>query len=557
MPETLQAPAIEVQDLRKRLAELEQTLEAIRSGEVDAVVAEGPDGPRIYTLQTPDQPYRELVEQMSEGAASVSEQGTLLFCNKRFAEMVCQPHEKLIGAPVGILVPGPQRAAFANMLHRSLQAETSEETQFQKPDGTVVPVQVSLRRAETEGGRRICMVATDLTRLKKAEQAIKVQAYRHDVLVSTTSDGYWRCDREGALLEVNDTYCRMSGYSREELLCMNSADLEMPGTTPCAGEPLIRGRFVRCEKQHRRKDGSVFDVEISASYLQASSDLLVFVRDISQRKQAEKERDRAEEELRCMNEELECRVQQRTADLIAANSDLESFNYAVAHDLRAPLRHVSGFASLLFQEAGPALSDTARGRLLGIQRGVKRMSDLIDDLLSLSRIGRQAIRMQICGLRPLVDEVISELQPLREGRNIEWRIAELPFVECDPSLFKQVFVNLISNAIKFTAGRDPAIIEIGQAEADGESVVFIGDNGVGFDMRNAKKLFGLFQRLHRQEDFEGTGVGLAIVQRIIHRHGGRIWAEAALNRGATFYISLRSADSKDLKGTTEAQVIGG
>lgn len=544
MPEVLQPPQSEVEDLRTRLTELEQTLEAIRGGEVDALVAEGPQGPRVYTLQTPDQPYRELVEQMSEGAAFISEQGTLLFCNQRLAEMLGQPHAKLMGAPVGGLIAGAERPAFISLLERSLKAEVKRETQLQRADGSLMPVQVSLRRVQTDHGCRICMVATDVTRLKEAAQALQDQADRYQALVTTTSDGYWRCDPEGRLRDVNDTYCEMSGYSREELLKMSSAELEASLNTRAVRDEIRRVagfRFARFETQHRRKDGSTFDVEISASYLHANSDLLVFVRDITRRRYAEEEWQQMEEELRQMNAELESQVELRVADLVAVNKELESFNFAIAHDLRAPLRHISCFSDLLIREAGAGLSEKARHFLAVIQEGVNRMSQLIDDLLNLSRVGRAEVRKQVCGVRPLVDEVIGELAPQTEGRKLEWRLADLPFVECDPSLFKQVLVNLLSNAVKFTRGREPAVIEIGQTEAAGEPVLYVRDNGVGFDMKYADKLFGIFQRLHRQEDFEGTGVGLAIAERIMRRHGGQIWAEAALNQGATFYLKFGPA----------------
>ena len=171
------------------------------------------------------------------------------------------------------------------------------------------------------------------------------------------------------------------------------------------------------------------------------------------------------------------------------------------------------------------------------------MRQLLEDLLKLSRLGRQELSKQLCSANGLIAEVINALEPESKGRDVEWRITELPPVECDPALFKQVLVNLLSNALKFTRTRHPAIIEIGQTTIDGEAVIFIRDNGVGYSMKYADKLFGLFQRLHHQQDFEGTGVGLAIVQRIMHRHGGRVWAEAELDKGATFYLSLHRGEA--------------
>ncbi len=234
-------------------------------------------------------------------------------------------------------------------------------------------------------------------------------------------------------------------------------------------------------------------------------------------------------------------------ELAASVKELEAFTYSVSHDLRAPLRHISGFSKILSEEFGPSLPTDAQHHLQRIQEGTRRMGLLVDDLLNLARIGRRELSLQICGLKSVVEEVIAELLPECEGRNIEWNFGNLPFVECDPGLIKQVFQNLISNALKFTRPRSPAVIEIGQSDQEGTPAVFVRDNGVGFNMKYADKLFGVFQRLHRPEDFEGTGVGLATVQRIIHKHGGRIWTEAQLDKGATFYFTLGAAEKTGFK----------
>jgi PAS domain S-box-containing protein len=226
------------------------------------------------------------------------------------------------------------------------------------------------------------------------------------------------------------------------------------------------------------------------------------------------------------------------AELAASVKELEAFTYSVSHDLRAPLRHISGFSKILTEEYGANLPLDAQHHLQRVQEGTRRMGVLVDDLLNLARVGRRELTLQVAGLKSIVEEVIAELAPECAGREIEWQIGDLSFVECDPGLIKQVFHNLLSNAVKFTRPRSNAVIEIGLKKENETSVVYVRDNGVGFSMKYADKLFGVFQRLHRAEDFEGTGVGLATVQRIVQKHGGRIWADAGLDKGATFYFTL-------------------
>ena len=247
------------------------------------------------------------------------------------------------------------------------------------------------------------------------------------------------------------------------------------------------------------------------------------------------ERKRTEEAIRKLNDDLE----KRTAELQAINKELEAFAYSISHDLRAPLRHMVGFAELLQKIASSILDEKSRRYMTMILESAKRMGDLIDDLLAFSKIGRAETRKTMVSLEQLVKEALSEVRPETDGRNIAWTIGALPDLYGDRSMLRLALVNLISNAIKFTRTRLQAEIEIGCTDGkEDEAVVFIRDNGVGFNMKYVNKLFGVFQRLHRAEEFEGTGIGLATVERIIHRHGGRIWAEGLVDRGATFYFSL-------------------
>jgi two-component system, sensor histidine kinase and response regulator len=265
------------------------------------------------------------------------------------------------------------------------------------------------------------------------------------------------------------------------------------------------------------------------------------------------ERERLEQEFRKLNLELEQRVKDRTAELEVSNRDLEAFSFSVSHDLRAPLVNLIGFAELLETKSGKQLDEQGTKYLARIHEAAFKMSHLIDDMLRLAKVGRQGLRKGKFPLRLIVDEVLAELGSEIEKREIDWRIMTLPVIDCDHALMKQALANLISNAVKYTRPREKAIIEIGQQTMDGQAVFFVRDNGVGFDMKAADKLFAPFQRLHRDEEFEGTGIGLATVQRIVQKHRGRIWAESEPGRGSTFFFTL-SEETGSVLGSREGSV---
>jgi light-regulated signal transduction histidine kinase (bacteriophytochrome) len=235
-------------------------------------------------------------------------------------------------------------------------------------------------------------------------------------------------------------------------------------------------------------------------------------------------------------------MERQNIELMALNKELESFSYSVSHDLRAPLRQIDGFSKIILEEA-ESLSPDLRECLQQVRMGTKHMGQLVDDLLNFSRLGRQELIRDAVNLKALTESTISEIEREAGERSIQWRVGELPSLECDSALVRQVFRNLLSNAVKFTRTRNPAVIEVGKDLRNEGLVFFVRDNGVGFDMRYADKLFGVFQRLHLQEEFEGTGVGLAMVQRIILKHGGRIWAEASPDQGAAFFFTLAPGNS--------------
>jgi PAS domain S-box-containing protein len=373
----------------------------------------------------------------------------------------------------------------------------------------------------------------------RAEKALRKSQARAKMLADSITDyAILMLDPEGRILSWSSGATKVMGYTAEEMQGQPFLYL-FPPEEVTAGAPqkeleevMVKGRG-EAEGWRVRKDGSRF----------WSNSVMVAIRDdqgrlhgFSKVMRDVTERKAAQEEIEKLNHDLA----QRASDLEAANKELEAFTYSVSHDLRAPLRHIDGFSQLLVDEYGPKLPKDVGRYLDRIQHGARQMGVLVDELLTLARIGRKEIRFQVTGLDSVVDEVVSDLKSELNGRNVEWKIAALPFVECDPTLLKQVFVNLLSNAVKYTRPRDRAVIEVGSVPDNGHPAIFVRDNGVGFSMKYADKLFGVFQRLHRAEDFEGTGIGLATVQRIVHKHGGRIWAEAELDKGAAFYFTLGS-----------------
>ena len=380
-----------------------------------------------------------------------------------------------------------------------------------------------------------------LARIEEQTEALRQDEKTRSFLaaiVASSDDAVVGKDLNGKVLSWNASAERMFGYTAAEMVGQPITRLQSPDRPDEERQILQEARWGitrHYETVRLRKDGRPVEVSLTISPIKSARGGIIGIssvaRDITERK-------RAEHQIRQLNTELEQRVADRTAELTAANKELESFTYSVAHDLRAPLRHIDAFSRILHEDFEAQLPQEARHYLKNIQDSTAKLSLLVDDLLNLARVGRQELRRQPTPLSRLVGEVVADLRQESEGRKLDWHIAPLPAVECDPGLMKQVFANLLSNAVKYTRPRPVAVIEVGCRKANGGCVIFVRDNGVGFNMKYADKLFGVFQRFHRAEEFEGTGVGLATVDRIVRKHGGHVWAESSVDQGATFYFTV-------------------
>jgi PAS domain S-box-containing protein len=524
-----------------------------KSGEVESVVFALEDiTERKRTeeaLRESEERYRVVADNTYDWEFWISPDGQFLYNSPSCQRITGHMAEEFAREPslLNRIIHPEDRERF--MLHHQQTMETrvSGEIEFRilLEDGRVHYVGHVCQPVFDEQGVHLGKRGSnrDITERKHAEVALRDSEERLRLTMEAANIGSWDWDVENDIWYASPIYYTMLGYEpkagpadRDEWLERVHPD----DRDYVAGK--IQGVLTRDFKEHRYEarlrhtDGTyrwqyVRGFEMKRDEQGKVTRMLGIRMDITERKQAE-------EKIQKLNQELEQRVIQRTAQLEATNKELEAFTYSVSHDLRAPLRHINGFLELLRERLAANLDDHSRHYMDTISDSAKHMGQLIDDLLAFSRMGRNELSKTPVDLGVLVQEIIRELAPETQDRSINWRIADLPTVNGDRAMLRLVLTNLISNALKFSRERSQADIEIGCQVGEKETIVFIRDNGVGFDMAYADKLFGVFQRLHRVEEFEGTGIGLATVRRIIQRHGGRTWAEGKINQGATFFFSL-------------------
>lgn len=533
----------ERQGVVQRLREANDSLEIrVRERTDDLTAANQMLTAEVAERRRAEEQARGLLESAPDAVVVTDLMGSIVLLNDRAEKLFGRPRQNLLGRNIEELIAPQARADYAARRAQELSAPHGKragellELIMTSSDNTEMDTGVTLSALRIGGEPRVFHDIRNIEWRKRAERALKASETRFRAVSDSANDAVISVDDQGAIIYTNPATKRLFGYDDTELLGVSVTTLmperhRKPHTDGFrrvleGGESRVTGHVIEIEG--RRKDGSEFPVELSIARWQADERTYFtgIIRDISVRRAAELK-------IRELNGALE----DRAVALEALNKELEAFSYSVSHDLRAPLRSIDGFSQALLEDCGEQINETGTAHLARIRAAAQRMGQLIDDLLKLSRVARAEVTAEAVDLTQMALQIGAELVE-RTGRQVDFQVAPGLAVHADPQLLRIALENLLSNAWKFTSGRTDPRIELARQEIDGAPCFFVRDNGAGFDMAYAGKLFNAFQRLHDARDFPGTGVGLATVQRILRRHGGRIWAEAAPGQGATFYLTL-------------------
>jgi PAS domain S-box-containing protein len=484
--------------------------------------------------------YRELIENFPDAIAIYSD-GKIVLVNRECHRLLAAAGpEELIGKPVIQFVhPDYHPLVIERMkkvANEGIVLPLMEE-KFLRLDGSEVDVEVKAIPIRLGNKPAVQLIVRDITDRKQAEETISMLAHA----IRSISECVSITDMADKIIFVNSAFLKTYKYEEHELLGNSITMVRSPNNSPTLVREILpatlRGGW-HGELLNRRKDGAEFPVFVSSSVIHDDFGeplaLIGVTTDITERK-------KAEQEILELNKDLDLRVKQRTIELEAANKELETFSYSVSHDLKTPLRHINLFLGLFLEKKSTELTEEEHGYLKKIAGSATEMGQLIDAILAFSRLTMSEMRKTRIRTPAMVQQVIKFFGPEIQNRQITFNVEPLPDIKGDEGLIRQVWTNLISNAIKYTGKKPLAIVDIGSISSDTETTFFVKDNGAGFNAKYAEKLFGLFQRLHKSRDFEGVGIGLANVNRIVRRHGGQCRAESEPDHGATFYFTLPNA----------------
>jgi PAS domain S-box-containing protein len=523
----MSAPEIQklVHELHVHQIELEMQNEALRQSQAETAESQ-------YK-------YSDLFDFAPAGYFTLDKKGRIIEANVTGASLLGAEKRSLAKQPFQRFITPGHFSIFQSHLQKAHESRSKQTCKLKLTgkDGSLFDALIDTIAVIDDEGKfdHYRSTVTDITEITRAE-ALRESEIKYRGLYESTQDGITMTDIKGNIVECNRAYSDMLGYSEKEI-----NGLTYQQTTPAKWYDMERDIVINkilktgysdiYEKEYIKKDGTVFPVSIRVWAIKDEAGNITgmwgIIRDITESKRVELD------------------LAERTAQLEAANKELETFSYSVSHDLRAPLRAIDGYARMILKKQGDKFDEDTLDKFNVIRSNTRTMGQLIDDLLAFSRLGKKHVSLMLLDMDDLVRYVWKEMQNTNPERNMALTVNSILPGYGDRALIKQVYINLLSNAVKFTKNKDTAHIETGGYSDGNEVVYYVRDNGVGFDMKYYDKLFGVFQRLHGSADFEGTGVGLATVQRIVHRHGGRAWAEGKIDEGATFYFSLPSSHTQD------------